>query len=345
MAYANLIGVTAIDKADVFCRLRDFICKRSGTYDYSTTGIGWTLLDSSYAVDEDNPQLNDWFVVKSTGEGGKEDMYFKVTWSTGYIYTRGYLAWNTTSHTGSSVVYGGTTVFSITETLSNQPMYIYGDLDMVIGVCRLLDTSTDYVAAAFGKAEKPYEGSTYDIATSSGAVSSGSDVSITVDAVPATWVVGRSLYIRTTTDVLATCEVEVAEIKTIVGNTITCDLTNTYTANFRLSEHLGYFAQSNYALGGGIMMISPSGAFTQLANPVYNSGLASTSGDPDVFEDRWVMVPSSMIAAAGFLGTLRHCCRVSQGALVNGDVLETIDGSEYRYFKTYSNAHFAFREV
>ena len=102
MAYANLLEQACTDKEEVFQRLRDFICKRNGTYDYSSTGIGWTLHDAVYATDEDNCASGDYFVIYSAGEGTKEDMYFLVTWATNYINFVAYQSWDNSAHSGST---------------------------------------------------------------------------------------------------------------------------------------------------------------------------------------------------------------------------------------------------
>ena len=67
MAYANLIKQPCNNVAEIFKHCRDFVCRRNGSYDYSTSGIGWSLVDSSYATDEHNPASGDWFVVYSAG--------------------------------------------------------------------------------------------------------------------------------------------------------------------------------------------------------------------------------------------------------------------------------------
>ncbi len=347
MAYANLISQACADKSEIFCNIRDFICKLNGTYnDYSTAGIGWTLHDSSYVVDSDNPQLNDWFVIKSTGESTKDTLYFKIVWSNNYIYAQGQLVWNTTSHTGVKP-YGGTSAFNIYETTSiNVDLNIFGDLDQIAIVCQQLPTSTDYRNLCFGKVEKPFEGMSETIAISSSSLSSGSDISITVDSVPASWRIGREIYIWTTTDTLATAKIEKTEIKTISSNTITCDLSNAYTANCRLSEHVGYFSQFQSALGTVSGLIGPNGTVsTQTFTLGYNTIIAGTNVDPGGYENRWGMAPSAIIGASGFLGYFRGIYRVSVGVLVNKDVLETIDQTEYRHLKLYSNTYTTFKEV
>ena len=102
MAYANLVNQSCIGfTEEAFQRIRDFICKRNGTYDYSATGIGWTLHDSYYATDEDNCAIGDWFVVKSVGESGDEDLYFKIKWhEADHMSLQGMLYWNAITDTG-----------------------------------------------------------------------------------------------------------------------------------------------------------------------------------------------------------------------------------------------------
>ena len=51
MAYVNLVNRTISGIPEYFQIFRDFVCKLDGgTYDYSTTGIGWTLVDEYHAL-------------------------------------------------------------------------------------------------------------------------------------------------------------------------------------------------------------------------------------------------------------------------------------------------------
>lgn len=222
---------------------------------------------------------------------------------------------------------------------------IFGDLAQVFVLCQITSAATDYRSMSFGKLEKPFSGMSEDIATSPGALSSGSNVSITVDAVPATWAVDREIFIWTTTDTTATAKIEKTTIKTLVGNTITCDLTNSYTANCRLSEHFGYICQSTTSFGYLQGLIGPNGLASQTFQGLtWNTGIMGSYVDPGGYEERYGMSPASVIGTSGFMGYLRGAYRVGTNLALK-DVLADIAGAEYRHLKVYSNVYMVFLEV
>lgn len=346
MGYANIVQINCADKIEAFCRMRDFICKRAGTYDYSVTGIGWTLWDSSYAGTESTPAINDWFVIKSTGESTKEDLYFKFTWTSGYIQVHGYQAWDPTAHTGANQYNTATTNWAIAEALVPQ-LWVYGDLDFIF-IATKASADTEVRFSMFGKAQKPWDYLDDQVAICSSALSIGNDVSITVDAVPAGWAVGREVFIRTVhTDNDATVKIEKITIKTLSGLVITADLTNNYTANSRLSDHVGYWCSSNQsALGIGKMLIDPSGLVSTGATVIaYNSLVAGTYNDPGSYETRYGLAECGLNSPNGFFGKIPNICRVALGGLALFDVLEEADLTQWRYIKVYSSSYYTFKEV
>lgn len=350
MAYKNLVDAVASDKAEAFCHIRDFLCKRNGTYDYSTTGIGWTLVDSSYAVDEDSPQLNDWFVIYSAGESGDEDMYYQFVWTSGYFRVKGYQSWDATAHDGGNK-YLDANNFTFLDAKTSAYISVYGDLDSVAVI--VLD-STDYDGCFFGLLEDAYDTLVNEVATCPSALTSGSDVSITVDAVPSSWEVGREIFIRTThTNNSATVEVEKTTIKTLVGNTITADLSNSYTANSKLSVVIPYYASNTnqpltscaFLIGGpGTVGTSTTGYFIFLA-------LSSSSVHPTEYENRHMLAPLFCYGANQAIGHPAGWVKnimMLQGfydSLVMGDTVTDVDGNVWRCRKVYSNKYVAFLEV
>lgn len=345
MSYANIVQISCADKKEAFCRMRDFICKRNGTYDYSATGIGWNLWDSSYAVDENNPAINDWFVIKSAGESTKEDLYFRFLWSSGYIQVHGFQAWNPTAHTGGNQYNTITTAWAVAEVLVPQ-LWVYGDLDSVF-ICTKAAADTDVRCTVFGKAQKPWAYLDDQVAVCSSALTAGSDVSITVDTVPAGWAVGREVFIRTThTDATATVKIEKITIKTLVGSTITADLTNSYTANSKLTDHVGYFCNNNYALGTTNLLINAAGTVSTGTTAVsYDTAVASANNDPGAYEARYGMAEVGLDSTTGFAGKIKNVYRVALGTLALFDVLAEADGTQWRYIKVYSTTYYVFKEI
>lgn len=208
MAYANLISQACTNNAEVFKRARDFLCKRNGSYDYSSTGIGWTLHDAVYATDQDSVAFGDYFVAYSPGEDGDQDLYIKITYASGYINVHSYLYWNNSTHAG---VTAATTASNWTNTNSAAAtIWVYGDLDGVVFISKY---SSTYYAVIAGHC--PESSFATGVATSSGAVSSGSNVVVTVDVVPSGFTSGRKIYIRDNANI------EIVTISSISGSDIT----------------------------------------------------------------------------------------------------------------------------
>jgi hypothetical protein len=226
-------------------------------------------------------------------------------------------------------------------------LWVYGDLDSVF-VATKAAADTDVRFSFFGKTQKPWAYLDDQVAICSSALTAGSDVSITVDAVPAGWAVGRQIFIRTThTDATATVKIEKITIKTLAGTTITADLTNSYTANSKLTDHVGYFcSNSTNALGTGNLLIDAAGTVsTGNAAVSYDTAVTGTNNDPGGYEDRYGMAEAGLGGTNGFIGKIKNVYRVALGALALFDVLEEADGTQWRYIKVYSATYYVFKEV
>ena len=346
MAYKNLVSQSCADKKEWFCRMRDFICKRNGTYDYSTTGIGWTLFDSNYAVDENNPAIADWFVIYSPGEDGKQDLYFQVAWLSGGIRIQGYLTWNPATNAGG-VLYGPS-VAVLNITLAETGVYVlwlYGDLNNFTAINRPL--VGDYRGNTFGILTPVYDHQTGEVVICSSALSAGSDVSITVDTVPSNWKVGRNLFIRTThTDNTATAKIEKTIIKTLIGTTITCDLVNSYTANSKLTDSCYYVCptNANYASSNSAL-ITNAGTTNIAVSPTADISIVIANRDPDPLESSFGVSVFNFSGATGVSGRYSDIYSISSVGLTLEDVFEGEDGFYYRFFKLYSTIYVVIKEV
>lgn len=335
MARKNLVAQACADKQELFARLRDFICGRNGTYDYSTAGIGWTLHDSSYAVDEDNSQVNDWFVIKSVGEGGDEDLYFHVKWVASYIIISGYQYWDSTLHTGVHR-YNSSNNFSVLDAGSNFEIYIYGNLDSIVAF-EIEGHATYNYFVYFGKLVDGLYDDT--VATSSSSVSSGSDVSITVDSAPAAWVVGTKLFIRDD------AELEMITIKTISGNVLTADLSASFDAGCKLQGDLLYCCNSGYNSPSIAMIVTHTTTASATASVVPKSGIVDAC-DPDQLNSLTVIDPVTFYTTNnGWFGRLEGLYHISLVGLTEGDTMTDADGNSYRYFPVYSGYYFVMLEV
>jgi len=335
MAYKNLINISCASKAEFFCRMRDFICARNGTYDYSATGIGWTLHDFSYAVDEDTPQLNDWFVIKSEGESGKESMYFKLVWVNNYISVYGYLFWDNSSHSGATAFGSGPNTLRMYDSFTSLTMWIYGDFDYFSIISFYNETT--YYGTSMGKLEKPYNYLDETISTCSSALTAGSDVSIILDAVPSSWEVGSEIFIWCA-NLKTTTRIEKTTIKTINGNTITADLSNSYDSVVRISNHIGYAQMTGDDFDYyHSTVIGRNGTKPTVC---YSDRLKTLDSwfDPDSMDGVYGATPMFVgYSTWGLIGVMPNMLFMSASGLTS-DVLyeDKITGVNYRYFLMYN---------
>lgn len=325
MAYVNLIAVSCTNRADVFKRFRDFVCKRAGSYDYSLTGIGWTLHDAVYAVDESNLTDGDYIVVYSPGESGDDDMYFKVLYSSGYIIITGYLYWDAASHTGVHE-YNSTQNWTIADGQTPY-LYIYGDLDQVLGISRETGSSANYNPVFFGRAQRMAYDS--EVAVCAASLTSGSNRVIDVGTVPSHWLVGQNIYIRDTANI------DIITISAKTASTITATLSRDYLAGAKLASDVGYFVSSLYYFYSVATIINHAG--TKNYNVVLNNASSViTDGSPEVLNSDRIAIPWYISdATGGYLGQLKNIYKVNSG-ISNLSILADGAGKNYRAF-TFSN--------
>lgn len=350
MAYANLVNLTVANKAEFFGRFRDFVCKRNGKYDYSSNGIGWTLWDSSYAVNEDNPQLNDWFVIFSPGQSGSEDLYMQVQWISGYFTIKGYLSWDPTTHAGTtSYAYGTANSLTFADAASNPTMSIFGDLDHI---AVMNSFGGDDYGTSFGYCEPAVSGIDTDTAISSASASAGSNVVITLDAVPSGWEVGTNVVVRTVhTNDVSTAKIEYTEISAISGNNVTVDLTYSYTAGFKVSAWNCYVTGNNQMASSLYPLIVPNGSYG-LVNQTGNSAalsIGSSNNDPTYYEGLYVMTDwVFQVATYGwplFFVPMYKNLMVITSPMVTNDTVVDRNGVYWRCKKCFSLKYMAFKEV
>lgn len=336
MAYRNLLGIECANRAEVFKRFRDFVCRRNGSYDYSTTGIGWTLHDSYYATDENNVATNDWFVIYSAGENGHDDIYYKVTLSsTTGIKITGYLYWDASTNSG-------TQGYAVWENWSIPDAYVpvlwvYGDLDQVFSVTRENTSSSTYTATLFGVAVNPMY--SRDVATCSGALTAGTDVSINVGTVPSSWKVGQKIFIRDTVNVAR------ITITAKTASTITATLATDYLAGAKLTAELNYFAPSSTTFTS-----SPYSLITHAGTKAADMGSWQNSVgipgfSPETLNADLLIVPYySYVTSVGYHGELKHVFKSSSAHSALTLYQDVADGTSYRAFTIGSN-YVAVKEV
>lgn len=335
MAYANLINQTCTSKAEFFKRIRDFICKRNGSYDYSTTGIGWTLYDSFYAVNENSPQTGDWFVIYSPGESGRENIYCLIKWySTDTMDVTPYLYWNTTTNTGV-IAYGGIGGYwPIAGNATSLNLWIYGDLNQ-IAFSDFTNVST--FVNVVGKLQSLYETETIGYSTAS--VTSGSNKVITVDIdLPSDWTVGNKVFIWD----IANIELTTITAINSINKTITVTLANSYTGTFRVSRFCGY---GNLNVNG----VASLSCLRTKNNTTSNIGATDPGFIYSETTTTPILYPVYDIIytfTGGIVGKLRNILKTSVSSpIVTKDVMVMPDSTNYRVIAVQTSYRILFKEV
>lgn len=161
MAYRSTSGM-ANNTADFFSKFRSFVVSTAG----------WTVLA------EDLGAANPFLYISSTGESGKETIYFlfdKFAANADKICVREALWWN--PGTSAAVQPAGTTGYNYiaTKDAATFPYWIYADLDHIVVVVRF---STTYQAFYFGVVKRYWSS---NMAITQADVSAGSNVVVPVD--------------------------------------------------------------------------------------------------------------------------------------------------------------------
>lgn len=331
---ANLISqVCSGGTGEIFKRIRDFLCKRNGSYDYSTTGIGWTLHDSSYATVETAPAVNDWYVVKSNGEDGDRDLYYRIKWtSAANLTVEGYLYWNNVTHTGVSLFSNAENIFGISS--GTIILWIYGNLNYFLPITKV---SSSYYGQYSGLLNKTWGNTT--VARTISAVVSGLNRTIPLDVLPTTdWDVGKKIFIRDNNH---------AELITItyrdnILKEIKANLTYSYNSGAKLCFILSNFLTGNTTFGGGTtvdrLLIGKNGTMAngsdRYAFTSAKPGFVSNIG-PDPQNGSYAVFPVTLSCGTtgtyGYCGCMEGVRQIVSTNLVNEDVVS--DGTNnWRYF-------------
>lgn len=336
MSYANLINQACASNAETFQRIRDFVCKRNGTYDYSADGIGWTLHDSSYAADEDTLTANDYVVFKSLGESGKHGLYFKLTYKATYMDLVGYLYWDNTTHAG--VRSNGASASNVYTPSGATTLWVYGDLDaVVLGY----SNGATYYIAIFGTIRDGESFYNNTVATSVGAITAGSSVVVTLDLPLVAVPIGAKVYLWDN----ASCEICTVTDKDTT--TITLDTVSSGKASgCRIAGDMCYFTNSQGTLSSGVGVVAnrttgASSAGVNIAYYGYSAALQAT----ETLNSKKTADPAIIgYSSVGIYGWAPHIKVTNATSMTQGATYTDTDGTMYRLLKANTYA-FLVKEV
>ena len=341
MAYRNLINISCASTAEVFRHTLDFLTSSNGIADYSASGLGWTIYDSQFATSRDNPAADDWVVVTSAGENGKQALYYRLLFSTlanSILRTRAGLYWNASTKAWV-VPMSSTDQASGPTTGAAYNLWIYGDLDRINII---VGNGTTNYGRSYGLIDTAHDAT---IATTTGSVSSGSNVVVPVDAVPASWSVGRAVIVRNS------ATIERAVIGAISGTNVTlATLANSYAAGARIARDYATLINvgANW-IDTGRVQIGRSGLTTDAGQTVASNSDTTTfqAADPDQLNgDIWLADAVKVYSNTyGYYGTWPDVLECSTTGITSGQVLtDEADGASYRALLVDSKMYL-FREV
>ena len=338
MARKNLVNQACANRAEVFKRFRDFVCARNGSYDYSAGGIGWTLHDSSYAVDQNTISTNDWFVIKSTGENGKEDLYFRCTYIANYIKIEGFLYWNNSTHAGVGQ-YNTTSNWYIIDA-AVPVLWIYGNLNSIFAIARESSASSSFYPATFGKLANTLYDDTPVTCTTSLTAGSARTIEFGV-AVPSTWKVGQKLYLRSNTSV------EMITVISISSTSITANLAGSHASGAKVSADLGYYVLGSNNLLGNYPVVLMNRAGTTPSNTYpFLTGPLVSYGYPETLNGDHLLSPVMLAYTGGqWYGEIDGVYGRYSTGMTALEVYQSRDGNNYRAFTVNSGGYIAILEV
>lgn len=160
MAYHSIQGL-AHGRLDLLNQLRTFL----------VTTTGWNLHDDQSA----DPQP--YFVFKSHGESGAEDVYlqFRISTTSGRIHVAAFQYWDAATHTGVNEASHTSYTYLRVEDSADFIFWLFADLDHVFVVTKLIST---YYGHYSGLLKRFWSGA---IALTQAAVTAGSGVVLQVN--------------------------------------------------------------------------------------------------------------------------------------------------------------------
>lgn len=329
MAYYNTSG-TANNTADMLVRLKDFL----------VTTCGWILHDDG------SGQTEPYYVLKSVGESGMEDIYIQLindTANSDCITVRGYLYWNATTHAGVKGAYSsGATIISTKD--SAQFLYwLYGDLDHFCVVTKI--TATYYLHYS-GIIKRYWSGA---VAITQAAVTAGSNIVIQVNDA-SLFTVGSSYIIKDDANIE---RVQVTARDTgATPNTITVvTLVGAYASGAKVGEDPQPVIIGRNNMPGSFYALNKWNGYSSATGQAGGCGAVNTTyagyADPDVRYGLVIMFPWLVaITGAGneeLRGELIEVYSIGSGAGDSEDVLD-LGTATYKMFNLSNGGWCAIKE-
>jgi hypothetical protein len=327
MAYHSIQGL-AHGRLDLLNQLRTFL----------VTTTGWTLHDDQSA------DTQPYFVFKSQGESGAEDIYlrFRISTTSKQIHVAAFQYWDAASHTGVNEASTNTTYVRV-EDSADFIYWLFADLDHVFVVTKLLST---YYGHYSGLLKRFWSGA---VALTQATVAAGSDLVLQVN--DATLVTpGQDYVIK---DDAGIERVRVNAVDTAATpNTVTVEtLARDYASGAKIGEDPQPVINSYYNAPGSFYAVNKFDGWTSATGQLGNCGAAhggrQRETDPEMRYGTTILFPW-LAAMSGstyqeLRGELIEVFALGGGNVTAEDTIQTGTDS-YRVFNLYSAGWCAVKE-
>jgi hypothetical protein len=329
MAYHSTSG-TATNTADFLTKLKDFL----------VTTCGWTLHDDGSA------QAEPYYVLKSVGESGNEDIYIQFindTANADCVSVKGYLYWNAATHVGVKVAFSSAATMISTKDATSFLYWLYADLDHLYVVTKIVAT---YYGHYSGVIKRLWSSQT---AISQGAVTAGSNVVVQVD--DASILTVNKRYIIKDNAAIERVLVTARDTGATPNTVTVAALVSGYAAGAKIGEDPQPVIIGKNTMPGNFYALNKWDGWTSATGQTGNCGAAhaSMSGycDPDVRYGLVTMFPwlVAMTAASNeeLRGELIDVYSIGIGAGDSEDVID-LGTSTYKMFNISTAGWCAIKE-
>lgn len=328
MAYHSIQG-TAHGRLDLLNRIRDFL----------VTTVGWSLHDDQSA------DAQPYYVFKSVGESGAEDIYlrYRVVTTSGRLDVSAFQYWNAATHSGVNEGYANGQTYVRVEDSADFIYWLFADRDHLFVVTKFLST---YYANYSGLLKRFWSGA---VALPQGAVASGSNQTIQVN--DASIFTPNEFYVIKDDAGIERIRI-IAVDTTTTPNTVTIEnLIRAYASGAKIGEDPQPVVAGVYNSPGYFYAVNKFDGWSSVSGQqgrfgAANGGLQGET-DPEMRYGTTLLFPwiasMSAVACQELRGELIEVFNTGGGNVASEDTIE-IGTDVYRIFNLYSGGWCAVKE-
>jgi len=328
MAYHSTQG-TAHGRLDLLNQIKDFL----------VTTVGWTLHDDQSA------DAQPYYVFKSVGESGAEDIYlqYRISTSSGRLQVTAFQYWDAATHSGVNEGSSSSQTYVRVEDSADFIFWLFADKDHFFVVTKLLSS---YYGQYGGLLERFWSAA---VALTQEVAAAGSDVVVQVN--DATIFTPDEYYIIKDNAGIERIRITAVDTAT-TPNTVTIEnLAQAYAASAKIGEDPQPVMVGVYNSPGYFYAVNKFDGWSSVSGQqgrcgAANGGLQGET-DPEMRYGTTLLFPwlASMYSAAyqELRGELIEVYATGGGNVASEDTIE-IGADVYRVFNLYSGGWCAVKE-